>query len=253
MNTRSMSLKLTAVLLLTLTAAAHASDMTVLASDAVKSSLQQLLPGAQQATGQKISLTFGTSSDLQKRIAMGAAFEVAILTDAAIDDLINRGRIAAQPRAELARSVIGVVIRKGRTKPDIGSIEAFKQTLLEARSVGFVEQGASGSYLKSLFQRLGIADRLKPKLKMVPAGLGAADAVSNGDIDIGFTQISEILSHSGVQLLGPLPPEIQLNTDFAFGVSATASRPGAAKALLEFLETPAAASVMKANGLMPRQ
>ena len=156
------------------------------------------------------------------------------------------------PNSRSARSGAGVAVKKGAPKPDISTTEAFKRTLLAAKSIGFVEQGATGIYLKSLFQRLGIADELKPKLKMLAAGVGAGGAVAKGEVEIGMTQIPEILSYAGAELVGPLPAEIQVYTDFAVGVGANAKEPEGAKALIKFLATPAAVSVTKTKGLVPR-
>ena len=146
---------------------------------------------------------------------------------------------------------MGVAVKKGAPKPDISTTEAFKRALLNAKSIAFVEQGASGIYLKALFERLGIADQLKPKLKPLPASNPAAHAVANGEAEIGMTQISEILPYAGAELVGPLPADIGLTTVFTAGVGTGAKDAAAGQALIKFLTAPAAAPVFKAKGLEP--
>jgi molybdate transport system substrate-binding protein len=252
MKIRLIAAQVAAALLLALGTGAQAAEIKVLSSNALKSVLEELAPQFEKSTKNKIAFTFDTAAALKGQIEKGAGFDLAVLTDGGIDDLIKQGKISAATRSALARSGVGVAVKKGAPKPDISTTEAFKRTLLGAKSIGIVEQGASGIYLKSLFQRLGIADQLKPTLKMVAANVGAGGAVANSEVEIGMTQIAEILSHAGAELVGPLPAEIQLNTDFAAGVGANAKAPDGAKALIKFLATPAAVSVIKAKGLVPR-
>src|SRR5262249_6346500 len=156
---------------------------------------EDLIPQFEKATEHKVALTLGTAAGLKTDIENGAAFDVTILTGPGIDDLAKLGKV--ETRAPLARSGVGVAVKKGATKPDIGTTEAFKKALLGAQSIAFVEQGASGIYLKSLFERLGIAEQIKSKLKPLPATNPAAHAVANGEAEIGMTQISEILPYPG--------------------------------------------------------
>jgi molybdate transport system substrate-binding protein len=144
-----------------------------------------------------------------------------------------------------------VAVRKGAQKPDISTVEAFKNALLNAKSVAYVEQGGTGIYLKSLLQRLGIADAIKSKVKPLPPENPAAKAIANGEAEIGMTQISEILPYAGAELVGPFPAEIQLTTSFGGAVATNAAQPEAAGALLKFLKGPEAATVIKAKGLDP--
>ena len=241
-----------AAFLLAFGTAVQAAEIKVLSSNAVKSVLEELAPQFEKATNNKIAFTFDTAAALKGQIEKGAVFDLAILTDGGIDDLIKQTKISGATRTALARSGAGVAVKKGAPKPDISTTDAFKRTLLAAKSVGYVEQGATGIYLKGLFQRMGIADELKPKLKMIEPKVGAGGAVSNGEVEIGLTQIPEILSFPGAELVGPLPADIQVYTDFAIGVGANAKEADGAKALIKFLTTPAAASVIKAKGLAPR-
>jgi molybdate transport system substrate-binding protein len=230
---------------------ADAAEITLLSSNAVKTAVEELVPQFEKASEHKLKITFGAAANLKGQIEKGEAFDVAILTGPAIDDLIKGGKVAAASRADIARSNVGVAVKKGAPKPDISTTEAFKRALLNAKSIAFVEQGASGFYLKALFERLGIADQLKPKLKPLPASNPAAHAVANGEAEIGMTQISEILPYAGAELVGPLPADIGLTTVFTAGVGSGAKDAAAAQALLKFLTAPAAAPVFKAKGLEP--
>jgi molybdate transport system substrate-binding protein len=227
---------------------AQAAEIKVLASNALKTTLEELAPRFEKATEHKIAFTFGTAVGLKGDIEKGAAVDVALLTASAIDDLIKQGKLAGN-RTDVARSASGMAVRKGAPKPDISTTEAFKRTLLEAKSICYVEQGGTGIYLKSLLERLGIAEELKAKTKLLPSTNPAAQAVANGEAEIGMTQISEILPYPGAELVGPLPAEIQLYTVFAAGSQANAS--DAAKAFIAFLRSPEAAPVIKAKGLEP--
>jgi len=229
----------------------QAAEIKVLSSNAIKTVLEELVPQFEKTTEHKVVLTLGTAAELKAGIEKGAAFDVAILTTQGIDDLAKQGRVDANARAALARSAVGMAVKKGAPKPDIATTEGFKNTLLAAKSIAFVEQGNSGIYLKGLFERLGIASEIKDKLKPLPASNPAAHAVANGEAEIGMTQISEILPYGGADLVGPLPAEIQLYTVFAAGVASNDKEAAAAKALVEFLNTPAANAVKKTKGLEP--
>jgi molybdate transport system substrate-binding protein len=227
---------------------AQAAEIKVLASTAVKTSLEALAPQFEKATGNKVDLTFAPAAVLKEKIDQGTAFDVAVLTTPIIDALAGTGKIDTA-RTAIAHSGIGVAIRKGAPKPDIGTREAFKRALLDAKSVGFTASGATGAYLKTLFEKLGIAEELKPKLKLLPAASG--EAVANGEVEIGMTQISEILPYAGAELAGPLPPDIQSYTYFSAAAAAASKDADAAKAFIKFLGGPNALAVIKAKGMEP--
>jgi molybdate transport system substrate-binding protein len=231
--------------------AANAAEINVISSNALKSSLEQLAPAFEKATEHKLVFTFGAAIPLTAAIEKGAAFDLAVLTTAAIDDLVKQGKLVGATRTALVNSGAGVAVRKGAPKPDIGTVEAFKLALLNAKSVAFVEQGGTGVYLKALLPRLGIADALAGRIKMLPPENPAAHAIANGEAEIGMTQISEILPYAGAELVGPLPNEIQLTTSFATAVGASARQSEPAMALIRFLTAPPAAAVFKAKGLDP--
>ena len=248
--------KLTAVavvsaMMLAANVPAGAAEVKVISSNALKTTLEQLAPAFEKATEHKLAFTWGAAVPLKADIEKGATFDVAVLTTAGIDDLIRQGKLVAATRAALANSGAGVAVHKGAFKPDITTVEAFKNALLSAKSVAYVEQGGTGIYLKALLARLGIADALKAKLKLLPPENPAANAVANGEVEIGMTQISEILPYAGAELVGPFPAEIQLTTSFAAAVGTSARQPEAANALIKFLTAPSAAEVFKAKGLDP--
>ena len=229
---------------LTLGGPAHATEIKVLSTNALKTVLEELGPKFEQSSEKKLAITWGTTTQLKTQIEEGAALDAALVTDAVADDLIKRGKLAT--RTALARSGIAVAIKKGAPKPDLGSADDFKKMLLSAKSIAWVEQGQSGIYLKGLFQRLGVAEQIKNKLISVKA---AGQAVADGEAEIGFTQISEVLPYAGAEVGGMLPPDIQLFTNFVIGIREKDSKP--AEALVKFLTTPAAAAVIKLKGLEP--
>jgi len=182
--------------------------------------------------------------------APGEAFDVAILTTPLMDDLAKMSRIAVGSRIDVARAGAGVAIRKGAPKPDLSSAESFKRALLEAKSVAYVGTGATAANMRNIFARLGIAEEMKAKTKLL-SGIGAADAVAKGEAELGFTQVSEILGNAGAELAGPLPPEVQVYTVFPAAGAASAREPEAALQFLRYLKTPEAAKVIRAKGMEP--
>jgi molybdate transport system substrate-binding protein len=215
----------------------------------VKTVLEELGPQFEKATGNTLVFTIAPAAVLKEKIDQGAAFDVAILTAPLTDNLAKESKIDTAPTT-IAHAGIGVAVRKGATKPDISTTEAFKRALLNAKSVGFTAAGASGVYLRTLFEKLGIADELRPKLKLLQGAAGAA--VANGEVEIGLTQISEILPYANVELVGPLPSEVQSYTYFSAGVSTASKEANAAGAFINFITAPAALAVIKAKGMEPR-
>ncbi len=225
----------------------HAAEFKLVSSNAVKSSLDELITRFEKASGHKVVAKWGPAAVLKVEIEKGEVFDVSILTAGGIDDLIRQGKLDGATRTALVRSAIGVAVGKGAPKPDISTTEAYKKALLSAKSITYVDQGASGIYLKELLARIGIADAIRSKVKVAPTM--AADFIARGEAEIGMTQISEIIPVAGADFVGPLPAEYQNYTDFASAVSSAAKQGDAAKAFLQFLKTPEAAKVMKAQGL----
>jgi molybdate transport system substrate-binding protein len=229
------------------------AEIKVLTAGAFKQVLLALLPDFERTSGHKVTVENDTVGALTKRIAGGEAFDLAVLTPKAVDDLAKEGKFAAGSRANLARVGVGVVVKDGTPKPDISSLAAFKQALLAAKSVAYIDPaagGSSGIYVAGLLDKLGIAADVKPKAKLIPGG-AVAEHVAKGEAELGIHQISEILPVKGVTLVGPLPAEIQNYTVYAAGIGAHAKESDAAKALLKTLTSPAAAEVLKSKGMEP--
>jgi molybdate transport system substrate-binding protein len=232
--------------------AAGAADIKVLTAGAFKQVVLALVPDFEKTTDHKVTLDNDTVGALVKRIEGGEAFDVAILSPAAIDSLTKAGKIAPGAPA-LARVGVGVVVKAGAPPPDIATVDAFKQALLAAKSVAYIDPaagGSSGIYVAGLLDRLGIADAVKPKARLIKGG-AVAEHVVAGEAEIGIHQISEILPVKGATLVGPLPKDIQNYTVYAAGVAAAARNGDAAKALVAFLAGPAAAPVLQAKGMEP--
>jgi len=228
----------------------QAAEIKLLASNALRSVLQEVAPQFEQASGHKLTITFGSTGNLTASIDKGTPFDVTIMGADGLDNLIKRGALAG-PRLDIARSGIGVAYRKGAPKPDISTAAALKTTLLAAKSVSFNPQGLSGMHMLSVIDKMGISAEVRAKLK-VPAG-SAAEDVAKGVAEIGITQSSEILPHAaeGAELAGPLPPEVQLYSTFSIAVGVKAQQTDAAKALIDHLRAPALVPVLKAKGLEP--
>jgi molybdate transport system substrate-binding protein len=224
-------------------------ELRVIVSNGVREVVLDVQPQAEKTIGRRLATQFGTTAPLMQKIAQGETFDVAVLTAPAIDDLIKQGKIVASTRADIARAGIGIGIRKGAARPDIHSSEALKQTLLKVKSITYASEGASRVFLEKMFDKMGIAADLKPKIMLVPGSVQAARDVAAGKAEIIMTLISEILPEPGVELLGPLPPDVQNYVYFAAGVSPNAKDMEAGKALVKFLSGPAASPTLKAKGM----
>jgi molybdate transport system substrate-binding protein len=229
---------------------AGAAEIKVMSAVAMSAPLNELTVEFERSTGHKLVLSFGTVGAVQNRIQAGETADVAILTPSLIEDLAKQDKIAAGSRVDIAKVGVGLVIRAGASKPDISSVEAFKRTLINAKSISHGDPaggGASSIHIAQVLDRLGIAGDMKPKTK-----LGAAAAVvASGEADIGMSQLSEITGVPGTEVVGPLPPELQSITAFSGAVFVGAKEAEASKALLRFLTSPAATSVLKAKGMEP--
>ncbi len=210
-----------------------------------------LVPEFEKATGHKVVVDNGTVGQLQKRVDDGEAFDVLVLSPKGIEDYIKSGKIVAGSNANLAKVGVGVMVKEGAPKPDISTVEAFKQALLKAKSVGYIDPasgGSSGIYVAGLLDKLGIADQIKPKAKLQKGG-HVSDLVKTGEAEIGIHQMSEIVGQPGVILIGPLPAEIQNYTVYAVGLGTGAKEAEAAKAFIKVLIGPSAAGVLKSKGM----
>jgi len=237
-------------LLLALGPGAEAADLRVLSGNGARGAVSELAQRFERASGHKVSIGFAVNPEVKRRIEAGEAFDAAILNPPVLDELIRQGRIVAGTRAVIGRSGIGVAVREGAAKPDIGTVAAFKQTLLGARAVAYPGEGASGKYFVSLLERMGIAAEMKPKLRPMPAEYNV-EAVARGEADLVVVVASRIWGVAGVQPAGRIPAELQTWIGFAGGVAIAAREPEAARAMLRFFTSPAAAPVLQAAGVEP--
>ena len=242
------------VVLLLRAGAAYADDVVVMTSGAFTAAYLELAKDFERATKNKLitaATSMGTWADsIPNRLARGEAVDVVIVAADALDEMIKDGRVVAGSRIDLARSSIGMAVRAGARRPDIGSVEGLKHALLEAKSVAY-SASVSGDYLvRELFPRLGIADQLKSKSQRIERERVGA-VVARGDAEIGFQQISELLPVHGIDVVGPLPPEVQRVTVVSAGIAAGSQHVPAARALVSFLASPAASSVVVKTGMQP--
>jgi molybdate transport system substrate-binding protein len=224
--------------------------MEVLCTNGVKSVMLDLIPAFERERGVKIAVSWGSTQALLKDLQSGARGDLAVLTDEAIDALMEHGKVNAGSRVDLARSGIGVAVRKGAKRPDIASPEALKRALLAAKAVAHSKTGLSGIYFPTVLARLGIADEMKGKIVIPDAGTPVGELVAKGDAELGIQQISELLPVAGVEIVGPLPQPLQKITTFSGGVLTAAKEPSLATALLKFVAAQSP-RLLKEKGLEP--
>lgn len=230
---------------------AVAAEIKVLTAGAFKPVVTAVVADFEKQTGHKVTVENDTAGALVKRIGGGEAFDVIVLTPGALEPLARDGKVVNGSATRLAKVAIGVAVKRGAPMPDISTVAAFQATLLAARSVAYIDPaagGSSGIYLSQLFEKMGIADRIKPKAVLVPGGL-VAQRLVNDQADIAIHQISEILAVPGAQLVGPIPAEIQNYTVYAGGLSTNARDAGAAKALLAALSSPKVQAILRDKGM----
>lgn len=239
-----------AIATLLLSGAGNAAEIKVLSTQATEQSYRELVPQFENLSGHKVTTIFTGTLDADKRLAAGERYDLLIMSSPSIDKHIKDGKVVEGSRIDLAKSGVAIAVRRGAPKPDISSTEALKKTLLAAKSIGY-STGPSGNIVMALFQRLGIADQIKPKLKQTATGVFVGSILASGEVDIGFQQVSELSQFPGIDYVGPLPADIQQYTTFSSGIIAGAGQDEAAKALVEFLTSPAAAPVFKKRGMEP--
>jgi molybdate transport system substrate-binding protein len=226
-----------------------AETITVLSSNGFKAVLRELAPRFETASGHEVAISYSVSAELKKRIENGEPFDLVIVTPAQIDDLIKIGRVVANSRAPLARAGMALAIRKGAAKPDLGTVEALKATLLASRSIAFAKEGAGGVFFTALVGRLGLVEQLTPKFKPTVTGDEVSQSVANGDAELGVLPLSEILPVPGVEVAGSFPAAVQDYAVMVGGVGAAAAHPTSARALIQFLMSPAAVPVIEKAGM----
>jgi molybdate transport system substrate-binding protein len=236
---------------------ADAAEIKVLASGSLKGALSRLAPDFQKASGDMATIEYGPAGAIMGRIQKDDAADVVIVSRAQIEKLASNGKVLPGSLVNVAGIALGVAVRKGAPKPDISSVEAFKRTLLAARSIGYRDPATgstSGTYAASLVERLGIAEDIKPKLRLDRTEGDAPEnvfrTVASGEIEMQIGQITEIVIAPGVELAGPLPAEIQNTTVMAAGIVASSKSPEIAGAFIRFISSPSAAAVLKTTGFV---
>ncbi len=227
-----------------------AEALTLLSSMATRALLSELTAAFSQATGQPVQLASAGGVDVVRRIQGGEAVDGVVLASNAIEQLVSQGHLLADSRVDVARSGMGIAVGAGHPRPDIGSQQAVRDAVLAASGIGY-STGPSGTYLVSLFERWGLAQQIADRIVQAPAGVPVATLVARGEVELGFQQLSELLGVPGIDVLGPLPPDIQHITLFSAAVSPTCARPDAARAMLAFLAAPQAAACKRRHGMEP--
>ncbi len=232
------------------------ANVKVLATTAMKTVFEELAPQFQAATGKSLTASFGPSVQIEKRLNEGEAADVAVLTKAAAKDMMARGKVFPGSLVDIARSSLGVAVRRGAPKPDISSVDAFKRALLSAKSVAVsrpVGAGLSGAHMAKVFQDLGIAEAMAAKAKYGAGGVSGLVGliIERGEAEIGVQQIAELKAVPGIDYVGPLPEALQAVTPFTAAIPTGAANAEAARKLIDFLTTPQAKGVIAAKGLEP--
>ena len=241
-----------AVFLLAQATFASAAEIKIYSTIGVQAALEELTPKFEKASGHKLAITWGTAAMLVKRVQGGETVDLLVLTRQGLDALVKDGKAAAGSDATFASSGMAVVVKKGASKPDISTPEAFKQALLTAKSIAYSNPaagGASGVYFAKLLERMGIAEQMKTKTKYPPAGGNSANLVVSGEADLAIQQEPEVMAVAGVDVVGPLPGNLINITVYAAGVGTGTKEADAARSLIKFLHSPEAAAVFKARGL----
>ena len=229
---------------------ANAAEVRVLSTQATEEAYRELVPQFEKASGHKVTTVFTGTLDANKRLAAGETYDVLIMSAPSIEEHTKGGKVVAGSRADLAKSGVGIAVKTGAPKPDISSTDALKKTLLAAKSIGY-STGPSGNYVVTMFQKMGIADELKGKLKQTPTGVFVGSIIASGEAELSFQQVSELSHFPGLDYVGPLPADLQFITVFSGGVMSGAKESEAAKALIRFLTAPEAASAYKKRGMEP--
>jgi molybdate transport system substrate-binding protein len=237
------------LLVLAQTGVASAAEIKVLCSNGIKAVVEELVPQFERATKHKVVVTYGLAAVLKRQIDAGERFDVAILTPQAIDDAIKGGKIAADTRTTIARVGLAIAIRSGARKTDISTTEAFKRALLNAKSIAYAREGASGVAFTALVERLGITGALKSKSKATATAEEVGESVVRGESEFGVLPVSEILPVKGVEVLAPFPADVQSYIVMVAAVSSGAKETAAATELIRFLTSAPALPVIKAKGM----
>ena len=225
--------------------------LRMLVSNGMKAPIDELHPKLESAGGCPIELKFNSTAGIRMQIEAGEEFDLTLITSEAIADLVRQGKLSGDSRADLVRSELGIGIRKGAARPDIRTIEALKRTLLATKSITYPQDGAGRGYVEKMFERMGIAANVQPKIMLAPSSGASTQNIVTGKADTVITLYSEIVPVPGVEILGPLPGEFQYHIRFSGAVSAKSKHAVAAKAVISYLAGPSAMAALKAKGLDP--
>lgn len=240
-------------LLLPQSANARADEVTLVAPGGIRAAVEQMIPAFEKKTGHKVKATFGSGLGTKRQVAAGEPFDVPIVQPP-YPEVLASGHVVAASETPLASVAVGVAVRTGQRKPDISTPDAVKRMLLAAKSISYPDPAggaAAGVSFTETLKKLGIAEQMQPKIKLAQGGAAAMEALAKGEVEIGLTFISEIITEPGVESVGALPREISTPTGLVGFVSAHAKAPAAARALLTYLSSPEAALVYKARGMQP--
>jgi molybdate transport system substrate-binding protein len=231
----------------------HADEVTLVAPGGIRAAILRLIPDFEQKTGHKVKATFGSGGGTKQQVVRGEPFDVPIV-QLPYPEVLASGHVVVASETPLATVSVGVAVRKGAPMPDISTAEAVKRMLLAATAISYPDAAAgatAGVSFNETLKKLGMADQMKPKIRLAQGGAGAMALLAKGEVDIGLTFISEIITEAGVELVGPLPREISTPTSLVGFVSSRAKSPDAARALLDFLSSPDAAAVYRERGMQP--
>jgi molybdate transport system substrate-binding protein len=229
---------------------ASSAELKIFGSRVTKMIVEAVGPQFERATGHHLVVVADVAAVMKRRIEAGEPFDLAVLVNFQADELVKQGKLLGDTRSNIMKAGIGIAVGRGAPIPDIGTVETFKQTLLAAKSITYLKEGASTIYLDRLFARIGIANELRPKT-VKPETESVSEAVASGDVELALIVIPNILSVPGAQLAGPLPEEIQSYIAFTAAVAANSPNQQAARDLIAFLKSPAAIAAIKANGMNP--
>ncbi len=252
MKTKAILTVASIVSLLNAGAPATAADLKVFVGGAMTETVEKIGAQFAKASGNKMDYVSDTTGALQKRLQAGEKADVVVVTAAGLDAMQKENRIAAGSRTQLVRALIGVAMRPNGTAPDLASPDAFKASLLKAKTVSFVNPmagGTSGTYFEGLMKKMGIYDQMKPKVVYRNQGSEVADAVAKGDAEIGISFIAELAPNKGVRIAGPLPDAIQSPTDYVAAVTTVSGSPDAARGFIAAMTSPSGGAIFKAAGL----
>jgi molybdate transport system substrate-binding protein len=233
--------------------AASAAEVTLIAPGGIRAAIEQLIPEYERRSGNKVNATFGSGGGTKERVIKGEAFDVPVVQPP-LDPVLASGHVIADTKTKLASVCVGVAVRQGAPKPDIATADAVKRLLLGAKAIAYPDAArgaAAGVSFLAAIDRLGLSAPLQGKLKASAGGAGAMAMLAKGEVDVGVTFVSEIITEPGVELVGPLPRDVSPATDLVAFVSAQSHEADAARALIAFLSSPDAAAVYKERGMQP--